>query len=192
MDEKLDPKSQFGATVGAPGSLEEREAIKGHFTVEVFDENGAFVERREFDNTVVTVGKNDLLDKYLAGSAYTAAFFMGLITDASFSAISAADTMASHAGWLEGGTAHDPVITNATRPAPSFSAASAGSKATSAAVVFTINTNVSTAKVKGAFVTTNSTIDGTTGILLSAGLFSGGDLTVLAGYTVNVSWSLAV
>jgi len=83
----------------------------------------------QFENTVLTAGKNDLLDKYFAGSAYTAAWFMGIISSASFSAISATDTSASHAGWLEAGGANAPTISNSTRPAPSFSAASAGSKA---------------------------------------------------------------
>lgn len=191
MEEKLDPKGIFGASVGAPADAREVGALKGHFMVEVFDEMGQFVERREFDNTVVTVGKNDLLDKYLAGSAYTAAWNMGLISDASFSAIVAGDTMASHAGWLEAGAAHDPAY-GATRAVCVFAAASAGSKALSAALVFTITTNASAAKIKGAFLTTGTAVDGTAGILLSAGLFSGGDLTVLAGYIVNVSWSLAV
>jgi len=59
-------------------------------------------------NLVTTVGKNYLLDNGLAGSSYTAAFYLGLISSTSYSAVAAGDTMSSHAGWLEAGNANTP------------------------------------------------------------------------------------
>lgn len=134
-------------------------------------------------NVVTTLGKNFFLDAGLAGSAYTAAWYLGLISLTGYVSVPvAADTMASHASWTEAVN-----YSQATRPAPAFAAASAGSKATSAAVVFSIN---AAGPIKGSFLTTISTKSGTTGTLLSAGLFTGGDQVVNNGDTLNATYTL--
>lgn len=140
-------------------------------------------------NTIMTGGKNDLLDKYLAGSGYTAAWYMGLISSTSYSAIAAGDTMSSHAGWLEAGTANAPTYSQSTRVAPSWASASAGSKASNANIVYSIT---GTGTAKGGFLTSVSTKDGTTGILFSGALFTQGDRAVVNLDTINGSYTLAV
>jgi hypothetical protein len=166
--------------------------MEGFYVAECYDAEGNLKWRDEFENTVVTVGKNLALDTLLAGSAYTVVGpFMGLISSVGYSAISAADTMASHAGWTEAGNANAPTYT-APRKTAVFSAAAAGSKTLSAALSFAIT---GTGTIKGVFIVLNTgavnTIDNTSGTLLSAGLFSGGDRAVLNGDTVNVSWTLS-
>jgi hypothetical protein len=131
-----------------------------------------------FWNTVVTVGKNDLLDKYFAGSSYTAAWYLGLSAPPATRPLPPATVMSSHSGWLEAGSANAPTYSQSTRPAPSWSSASSGSKATSSAVAFSIT---GTGTAKGGFLTTVSTKDGATGVLYSAGLSSGGDRAVVNG-----------
>lgn len=138
-------------------------------------------------NLVTTAGKNDLLDKYLAGSTYTATWYLGLISSTSYTGVNVADTMGSHTGWLEAGAANVPIYSQGARPTAAWSAASSGSKALSSALAYTIATTGGT--VKGCFLTSVSTKDGTTGILYSAGLFSGGDKVVAVADTLNVSYT---
>lgn len=141
-------------------------------------------------NTVTTEGKNDLLNQYLSGTAYTAAFYMGLISNLSYTAIVAGDTGAQingTNGWLEAGVANAPTYSQATRPAPLFGAAAAGVKATSAFVVFSMT---SAGTVKGSFIETNSTKDGAGGVLFAAGLFTQGDRVVLDLDTLHGTYSL--
>lgn len=193
MDDKLNPLALIGASLIRSGAIDDRLQAEGRYTVECFGADGALKWSDTFDNTVVTVGKNQMLDSALAGSAYTVAGpFMGLISSTSYTAISAADTMTSHAGWLEAGNANAPTYT-APRKTAAWSAASAGAKALSAALSFAIT---GTGTIKGAFLTYGtgavSTIDSTAGVLFSAGLFTGGDRAVLIGDTVNVSYSASL
>lgn len=140
-------------------------------------------------NLVTTVGKNYLLDNGLAGSSFTAAFYLGLISSTSYSAVNAADTMSSHAGWLESGIANTPTYSESTRRTAAWSSAASGSKALSSGLVFTFT---GTGTVKGCFLTTVSTKDGTTGTLYSAGLFTGGDQPVVSTNTLTVSYTASL
>lgn len=147
----------------------------------------------EFDNVVCTIGKNLALDTYLAGSGYTVVGpYLGLISSVSYSAVAAADTMASHAGWLEAGTTNAPTYTSPRKTA-AWSAASGGSKSLSSALVFAMT---GTGTVKGCFLVYGtgalSTIDNTAGTLYSAGLFTGGDQPVVNGNSLSVSYTTSL
>lgn len=183
--ESADALSIGAASVGQGATQAEGVDARGHYVVECRDASGNVKWRGEIDNLVTTAGKNDALDKYLAGATYTAAWYLGLIGAASYTTGPAAgDTSASHGGWVE---SQD--YTQGARQTASFAAASGGSKALSSAAVFTMNANVT---IKGCFLIGNATKGGTSGVLYSAGLFSGGDKVVQSGDTLNVSYTASL
>lgn len=144
-----------------------------------------FAFDRVHKNLVTTGGKNDLLDKYLAGSAYTAAWSIMLVSSVSFTAYAVGDTMASHAGWTEAGATNAPAYTGA-RKVVTFGAASAGVKASSSIPTITFT---SAGTVKGLGLTTGTAVDGTTGVLYSVGAFTSGDAPVGIGYVMTCTFS---
>jgi hypothetical protein len=166
---------------------------RGRYEIECIGADGKLKWRDIIENEVATVGKNLALDTFLAGAAYTVVGpFMGLISSASYSAVAAGDTMASHAGWLEAGGANAPTYTG-NRKTAAWSAATAGGKALSAALSFALT---GTGTVKGAFLVYGTgavnTKDDTNGVLWSAGTFTTGDKAVVNGDTLNVNYSTSM
>jgi hypothetical protein len=184
------------ATVTRGGGIAESALVHGRFAVECLGPDGELKWSDEFDNVVTTVGKNLALDTFLAGSGYTVVGpYIGLISNVSYAAGPlVGDTMASHTGWTEAGGTNAPTYT-APRKTAAWSAASAGSKALSAALTFAI-TSGSNVIIKGMFLVFGtgalSTIDNTAGTLYSAGVFTAGDKTVSSGDTLNVSYTASL
>jgi len=141
------------------------------YKFELFGADGKLKWEEDIKNTVVTVGKNDLIDKYFKGSAYTASWFMGL---KGAGTIAAGDTLASHAGWSE----VNPYSGN--RPAITFGTTSSGTN-TATAVEYAIT---GSATVAGAFIASVNT--GTSGILYSASDFVA-SRSVVSGDTLRVT-----
>ena len=189
--ESLNAQDVPDVSVGKTTALQEQLSATGNYSVECFDSEGVLKWSDTIENLVVTVGKNDLLDKYFAGSAYTAAWYMGLVDNASFTAYAAGDTLASHSGWLE--FLSYTISGSATnRATVAWNAASAGSKA-STATTFTIS---GSGTVLGALLCTtqarNTASNGGAGILYSAGSFTGGARTVASGDSLLVTYTASV
>ena len=191
--EKCTPVDNNAATTIRGGGLIEDAEAHGRYHFTCRDAEGNIVWEDDIENVVCTAGKNLALDTIFAGSAYTANVFMGLISSVSYGAGPVVgDTMASHAGWYEvSATTYFPTV--AARLAPGWSAASSGSKATTA-TAFSIITNGGT--VKGCFIVYGtgavSTLGSTAGTLYSAGTFSGGDKVVSAGDTLAVTYTASM
>jgi hypothetical protein len=189
--EKVDAQDSLGATALLGGSVSEQLSVTGRYDVKCLDADGNLKWEDSIENLVVTVGKNDLLDKYFAGSTYTAAWYMGLVDSASFSAYAAGDTLASHTGWLE--YLNYTISGSSTnRATAAWNAASAGSKA-STATTFTISGAGGT--VLGAILCTtqarNTSSNGGAGILYSAGSFAT-SRAVIAGDSLLVTYTASV
>lgn len=157
---------------------------ENYWRFECYGPNGELKWSEVIENLVVTAGKNDLLTNYFKGSAYTAAFYIGLTgTTPTFAA---ADTMASHAGWTEV-TAYS----QANRVTISLGTPASGSVDNSASPgVFGINANSTT--IGGGFLVTNNTKGGTTGTLYGGAAFTSGDKVLGNGDTLNVTITLTV
>lgn len=178
-----------GSTVVSNGGSQEGLAAKGFYTVICHDADGNLKWESRSDNLVVNVGLQDMNAKYFTGSAYTAAFYIGLYGAAASNNPAAADTMSSHAGWTE-----VVAYSQATRPACTFGVPTTAnpSVATNSASAATFSINASTT-VGGAFLTTNSTKSGTTGTLFSAADFQApGDRAVVSGDTLTVTYTFSL
>ena len=167
----------------------EKVKAGGVFTVQCFDKDGQLKWEAKEHNLVVNVGLKDMNDKYFSGSSYTAAWYIGLYGAAASNNPAAGDTMSSHAGWTEV-TAYS----QATRPQAVFGAATTADPSVisnaSSVAVYSIN---GTTVVGGAFLTSDNTKGGTTGILFSASDFqSPGDRSVASGDTLNVTYQFSL
>lgn len=188
MTDVTGTSDKLSVTLGASHADFDQVKIAGRFTAICRDADGNELWTEEFDNLLTTVGKNFLLDQALAGSSYTAAEYMGLISSVSYSTVAAADTMASHAGWLEAGSTNIPTYSG-TRNTCVWSAAAAGVKALSAGLVFTFT---GSGTVQGAFIVGGTgavnTLMSTAGTLYSAGAL-GTPQPVISTNTLTLSYS---
>ena len=171
------------------GGVQDQSKAGGAFIVQCFDKDGVLKWESAKHNLVVNVGLQDMNAKYFAGSAYTAGWFIGLYGAAASNNPAASDTAASHAGWVEV-TAYS----QATRPAATFGTPTAANPSvisnSGSPAQFSIN---GTTTVGGAFLISNNTKGGTTGILFSAADFQApGDRAVVSGDIINVTYQFSL
>jgi hypothetical protein len=177
--------------VARPGSTE-RVGAGGVFTVTCHGSDGQFKWSDSFHNLVVNEGLQDMNSKYFKGSGYTAAWFLGLVTGpGSGTTYAAGNTLAVHAGWTEN-TAYTTTGGAGVRAAVTFGTATTADPSvianTASPSVFTMTSNAQT--IAGAFLASVST--GTSGILFSAGDFTGGDKLVDSGDSLSVTYSFSL
>jgi hypothetical protein len=150
----------------------------------------------EVENLTTNQGLNDNLTKYFTGSAYTAAWYCGLVDNTGFSAFNATDIAANITTTTpSGGTnqwQENEAYTQSVRQTITFGSASGQSISNSGSpCAFTINASVT---IYGGFVISNDTKGGTTGVLYGEGAFaspqvlsSGNTLTVTVTCTAASS-----
>lgn len=167
------------------------EAVKGGgvFVARAYDKDGNLKWEAKSPNLVVNVGLKDMNDKYFSGSSYSATWYIGLYGAASTNNPAAGDTAASHAGWTE-----VVAYSQSTRPQATFGAATTADPSvisnSASPATFSIN---GTTTVGGAFLISNNTKSGTTGILFSASDFqSPGDRSLVNGDTLTVTYQFSL
>ena len=180
------------ASLVARPSSTERVGAGGVFTVTCHGADGQVKWSDSFHNLVVNQGLQDMNAKYFVGSGYTAAWYLGLVTGpGSGTTFSAGDTLAVHAGWTEN-TAYTTTGGAGVRAAVTFGTATTADPSvianTASPSVFTMTSNAQT--IAGAFLASVST--GTSGILFSAGDFTGGDKVVDSGDSLSVTYSFSL
>ncbi len=180
---------KIGAAITRTVGAVDKVAAGGVFKVTCIGVDGQVKWEENLKNLVVNVGLKDMNDKYFTGSAYTAAWYIGLYGAAASNNPAAGDTAASHAGWTE-------VVpySNATRPAATFAAATTADPSvitnSASPASFSID---ATATVGGAFLISDNTKSGSTGVLFSASDFAApGDRSVASGDTLNVTYTFSL
>lgn len=181
----MNQEHEITGSLGLDAALSCRRGVESSlkftnvYRFECFDKQGRLKWVEEVKNLVTTEGLNHALDVVFKSGAQLTSWFVGLIDNSGFSAIAAADTLASHAGWTEatGYTGNRQALTLGT-----ISAGSVDNSASKAAFPIT-----GTATINGGFVASVAT--GTSGILYGAASFSS-PRAVENGDTLNVTATL--
>ena len=169
--------------------MQERVKAGGVFIAKCYDSEGNLKWESKTPNLVVNQGLQDMNSKYFLGSSYTATWYIGIYGAASSNNPAASDTAASHAGWTE--------VTNyaqSTRPVATFASPTSADPSvitnSASPATFSINATVT---VGGAFLISNSTKGGTSGVLFSASDFqSPGDRAVVSGDSSVVTYQFSL
>jgi len=179
-------KDQVTATLVTRPGLGETVGAGGVYTVTCVGADGVEKWADTFHNLVVNQGLANMNGVYFAGTTQITTWYLGLVTGpGSGTTFAAGDTLASHAGWTEN-----------TDYAGSRKAVTFGSATSANPSVITNSASPSsfvmsgTATIAGAFLASVSS--GTSGILFSAGDFTGGDKSVASGDTLNVTYTFSL
>jgi hypothetical protein len=181
----------MSASLTANKGATESVGAGGVYTVTCVGADGAEKWSDSFRNLVVNEGLQDMNSKYFKGAGYTAGWYIGLVSGATSPSYAAGNTLASHSGWTElvPGTAYTgnriAAVFNAASPTLADPSVVSNSVAPSAFPML-VNGTV----VAGAFLATAAT--GTSGVLFSVGSFTGGNKSVDAGDTLNVTYTFSL
>lgn len=180
----------LGVEMNSGSGLSDMGSIAGHYDIVCTDGDGNFLWADGFDNVVTTVGQNATL---VSGVIAQGTPFLGLISSVGTPNPVAADTMTSHASWVESGTTNAPTMSSTRGTVTFLNPPSAGSTNNSAAPNTFAITGAGT--IAGGFVVfgagSSATVLNTGGILLSAGLL-GTPQPVISGNTITMTYTITL
>ena len=198
----MNEQQNFGdaaiATATRGAGSNETLGIQGYYNVKCYDKDGNLKWEDVAPNLVTAVGKQALFDYYFGatgtgGGTSSGANYLGLCGGTATYA--AADTMASHT-WTEVGGTNAPAYTG-NRQSLTWSAATSSGTTPSNVTTETVSAAntfamTSSGTVNGCFINSgasaSATKDTTTGVLYSAGNFTGGSKTVSSGDSLAVTY----
>lgn len=179
-------KDQVSAGLITNPASGEAVGAGGVYTVECVGADGQVKWSDTFHNLVMNGGLANMNGVFFASGTQSTTWYLGLVTGpGSGTSYAAGDTLASHAGWTENtdysGARKAVTFGSATTANPSVITNSGSPSA------FSIT---GTATIAGAFLC--NAASGTSGVLFSAGDFTGGDKSVTSGDTLNVSYTFSL
>jgi hypothetical protein len=177
----------FGANASYGGGSAETVGLEGVYVATCYGADGVEKWSDTFHNLVMNGRVANMNSVYFASGTQTTTWYLGLVTGpGSGTTFAAGDTLATHAGWTE-----NTDYTPSGRKAVTFGAATTANPSvitnSASATTFSIN---GTAIIAGAFLASVSS--GTSGVLFSAGDFTGGDKSVASGDTLNVTYTFSL
>jgi hypothetical protein len=195
---KLSLKHAAGVEVARGGIAQSQLTPRGHFNVEHW-RDGNLLAIYDFDNGITNEGKNFLLNVMFHGTTAYGTWYLGLIDNASYTALAAADVYAQLAGtngWREFADYTDANNSNSgsTRPEWQENAASGQAIANTTVSIFNIT---GSGTVKGVFAAgganaqTKSDHTGSGNTLWATALFNSGDVPVGNGDQLKVTYSVS-
>jgi hypothetical protein len=163
----------------------------GVYTVTCVGSDGVEKWSDTFHNLVMNGGLANMNGVYFALGTQSSTWYLGLVTGpGSGTTYSAGDTLASHGATGSGGWTENTGYTG-NRKAVTFGAATTANPSvitnSASPSSFAIN---ATSTIAGAFLC--NVASGTSGVLFSAGDFTGGDKSVANGDTLNVTYTFSL
>jgi hypothetical protein len=193
MESKARSTDKVSGAIERFSGFGEGAAGGGTFIFEARDKDGNIKWTAEAKNLTTNQGRQDMNAKYFLGSSYTAAWFIGLVNNSPTPSYAVADTMASHAGWVEttdysGTDRATATFGTATTADPSVIANTVASGGTVASFSIT-----GTVTIDGAFLSATQDNSTNTGVLFSVAAFEApGDRSVVNGDTLNVTYQFSL
>lgn len=184
-------KDQVSATLVTKPGLSDAVGAGGVYTVTCIGPDGVEKWSDTFHNLVVNQGLANMNNVYFASGTQSTTWYLGLVTGpGSGTTYSATDTLASHGATGSGGWTENTDYTG-NRKAVTFGSATSANPSviTNSASPSSFAMN-GTATIAGAFLC--NVASGTSGVLFSAGDFTGGDKSVASGDTLNVTYTFSL
>lgn len=163
----------------------------GVYTVTCVGADGVEKWSDTFHNLVMNGGLANMNSVYFVSGSQSISWYLGLVTGpGSGTTYSATDTLASHGATGSGGWTENTDYSGDRKIVTFGSATTANPSVVTNSASPSSFTMTGTATIAGAFLCNVAT--GTSGVLFSAGDFTGGDKSVASGDTLNVTYTFSL